>query len=116
MHTEVKCPMNIAEKAFYEIEMRRAMCVHKKTSLLDGVREVRASDREALESTREAAIIHGVVEEVTIGGGKLGTRVDECAYGMAITHTCPLEKLKSVLPLREKKSIGVTGDGAAKEV
>jgi hypothetical protein len=42
--------------------------------------------------------------------------VDGDAAGLASTHPSVLQDVHSVLPLREKKSIIVVGDGDTKEV
>jgi hypothetical protein len=108
--------LDIAKNTLDEGEVRFTWVMHEQTHLLDRIRQVRPCEGQILQRTSEAAVLRGVGDGWTIFGGQFGLGVHGRRGGMALRHACTLEKLNSILTLREEQAISRARDGDAEKV
>jgi hypothetical protein len=65
---------------------QKTTVAHIKTSLLNGMSYVRASEGQVLKSTNIALVLHGVSEERTLRGGQLAAHINGSGTGVALDH------------------------------
>ena len=90
--------------------------MHENTGLLNSVGQIRTGDRHVLQGTGEAAVDSRVVEEITVGYGEFGARVNRSTNRMTVRHTGSLDDVQGILLLREVETRRRAGDGNAEEV
>ena len=99
MHAVVHGVFDVAENPCYQIEMRLPWRMHVEARLLNGMGDVRASERQVLQGTGIAAVLGRISEERAIVSGELAADVDGGPAWIAVYHVGTLEELESVLPL-----------------
>ena len=73
--------------------------MHKEAHLLDGVCQVRMSQREVLECASKAPVHGRISNRGTSGGRKLGMSVNRCRRRVTLSHAGTLKELNDVLSL-----------------
>jgi hypothetical protein len=106
----------VAEEALESSEVRLPRIMHMKAQLLNHISDVRPSEGEVLESTRETPVRGGIRHPVPVGLRQLALRVNWSRAGVAIGHPSSLKDVKSVLPLVKKKSSRMRRNCDPKEV
>jgi hypothetical protein len=106
----------VAEEALEGSEVRLLRIMHMKAQLLNCISDVRPSEGEVLESTRETLVHCGIRHLVPVGLRQLALRVNWSGAGVAIGHPSSLKDVKSVLPLVKKKSSRIRCNYDPKEV
>jgi hypothetical protein len=101
MQAHVEGALDAAKNPFDKIQMRLPRGVHIETRLLNGVSDVRASERQVLQCTGIAAALSRVIKERAFISGELAANVDGSGTRMALNHAGSLKKINSILPLRE---------------
>jgi hypothetical protein len=90
MKIMVRGTFEIAKDAFDMSKMRSAGVMHKKTGLLNRIRNIRASVCDILKSTSEATVKTEVRNRIT-GGRQFGTCIGRCTTWLTITHASTRE-------------------------
>jgi hypothetical protein len=86
-------------------EVRLPGIMHMKTNLLDGIGDVRASERQVLEGLGEDLELSQISNRRPGSGRDLGLRVHGHRYQLAIHHACALKDIESKLVLSDEQSI-----------
>jgi hypothetical protein len=97
-----------------KVELPRSM--HVKADLLDSICNVGPSEGKVLKGTGKAAISCRVCNRRSSISGDLGTSVDGCGAGLAITHAVASKNVKSVLPLGEVQMVLLVLNNHAEEM
>jgi hypothetical protein len=75
--------------------------MHVQADLMNGIGDVRAGERQILESTHQAPI-SGWISDGGTSSTKLGLCVNQSGACIALSHSCTVEDIEDVLPLREE--------------
>jgi hypothetical protein len=86
----VKCAFEIAKDSFNMSKMRSARVMHKKTGLLNRIRNITASVGDVLKSTSKATVKTGVRNRIT-GARQFGTCISWCTTWLTIAHASTRE-------------------------
>lgn len=89
--------------------------MHVQADLLNGIGNVRAGERQILESTSNAAVGRRV-NDMGTSSSKLGRSVHGHQGRVARAHASTLENLESVPSLGKEHPMGITSNGKAEEV
>jgi hypothetical protein len=55
-----------------------------------------------LQSSGEAAVVGGIIQEITVNDRDFGTSIDGCVGSIAICHGSTIKNVEGILALREK--------------
>jgi hypothetical protein len=111
-----KHALQVAQDPFEQGQMWLARVVHEKAHLLNRVGQIRASQRDVLESTDDAPV-HGRVGDWSTNNQRdLGMSVNRGRRGVTLGHTCMLKKLDGVLSLGQEDLGEEALDGVVEEV
>jgi hypothetical protein len=108
LKTVIKCAFEIAKNSFNMSEMRSVRIMHKKTGLLNRIRNIWTSVGDILKSTSKATIKTEIGNRIT-GGRQFGTCINGCMAWLTIAHAST-RGIKNILALGEKKRICGTSD------
>jgi hypothetical protein len=81
----IKCAFEIAKNSFNMSQMRSARVMHKKTGLLNRIRNIRTSVGDILKSTSKATTKTWIRNRIT-GGRQFGTCIGGCTTWLTIAH------------------------------
>jgi len=91
--------LKVAKDPLGSSQVSLARIMHVKADLLDGICNVRASERQVLEGTCKTAVGSGIIHRRANICGDLGTSVKGGRAGIAATHTMAFQNVQGVLPL-----------------
>jgi hypothetical protein len=86
-------------------EVRFRGIMHMKTSLLDGVGDVKAGERQVLEGPGEAPKLSQISNRRPESGGDLGLHIHGRRDPLAVHHASALKDVESELALSKEESI-----------
>lgn len=92
--TKIKCAMDVPKDALESSKVELTGIMHVKIDLLNGIGDIRPSDGQVLQRTRETVIVSGIVNWSTIS--LLGIGVNRTGTRFAISHTSMLKNLKTI--------------------
>jgi hypothetical protein len=114
--TKVSSCFDVPQDSLDELKMSFPGVVHEQTHLLHRMREVRARQCQVLQRTSEAAVLARIDDGEPIGAGQFCLGVEGSGNGVAVAHVGTLQKLKSVLVLRQEQPLRCAVDIDAEEV
>jgi hypothetical protein len=110
--------LDVAENALDQGEVRLTQGMHEEAHLLNSSLQVRPSQGEVLESTHNTLVVRAIKrrEECAVRGRELSMSVNKTRCRVTLSHTDPLEKICSILSLRQKQTICGASDDNDEEV
>jgi hypothetical protein len=82
---------------------------------MNGIGDVRAGERQILESTHQAPI-SGWISDRGASSAKLGLCINRSGAWIALSHACTVEDVEDVLPLGEEHASRSARNSNTKEI